>query len=151
MSTETGAKRIGLVKIPDETTQNIGPAAGLLAAHRYYADATWLVVACDFPLLHPAALHQIRDSYEAPVTCFVNTSGFSEPLLAIWSPHALRCLQANVESGRSGPSFTVKQLVSKLIAPTKVDWILDTNTKEEWEVARLRDCGSGNPQSIDKV
>lgn len=135
---QSGSKRIQLRTIPDETTQDIGPAAGLLAAHRQDPNATWLVVACDFPLLDPAALHQLREAYKTPVTCFVNTNGFSEPLLAMWSPNALQHLQENVHDGRSGPSFTIKQLKGKLISPTEDDWILNTNTKEEWDIAKIR-------------
>ena len=145
LPTKAGVKRVELVKIPDDTTLDIGPAAGLLAAYQYDTNAAWLVVACDFPLLDPAALHQLREVYEDPVTCFVNKDGFSEPLLAIWSPQALRSLSKNVESGRLGPNYTVERLQGKLVTPTKDDWILNTNTPEEWEVARLRIQG---PQSI---
>lgn len=136
--TKTGCQLVELKKIPDDTTHDIGPAAGLIAAHQYDQQATWLVVACDFPLLDPAALHQLSEAYEDPVTCFVNKDGFSEPLLAIWSPGALRSLSENVESGRSGPSYTVKYVKGKLVVPTEDDWVLNTNTPEEWEEVRLR-------------
>lgn len=129
---------IKLVRVLDKPTKDIGPAAGLLAAHQYDQNATWLIVACDFPLLEPAALLQLRKAFEDPVTCFVNQDGFSEPLLAIWSPQALRGLSENVEGGRSGPNYTVKQLGGKLVSPIKDDWILNTNTPEEWKDARPR-------------
>ncbi|KAF9692136.1 hypothetical protein EKO04_009888 [Ascochyta lentis] len=146
LPTKTGPRHVGLKRISDKAAQNIGPAAGLIAAHRYDQNANWVVVACDFPLLDPAALCQLRESYQAPITCFVNSAGFSEPLLAVWGPEALRKLLENVEAGRSGPNYTVKQLKGKLIAPTEHDWILNTNTREEWDVARLR---IKQPQSIE--
>lgn len=146
--TKAGDQRINLIKIPDGTPSNIGPAAGLLAAHQYDPKAVWLVIACDFPLLAPAALHQLREAFEDPVTCFVNKEGFSEPLLAIWSPHALQCLSENVKAGRSGPSYTIKHLNGKLIQPVDDEWILNTNTPEEWEAARLRVRA---PQPIEGV
>ncbi|KAJ4985438.1 molybdenum cofactor biosynthesis protein C [Stagonosporopsis vannaccii] len=133
-----GGRRVELVTIPDAKTHSIGPAAGLLAAHQLDPDATWLIVACDFPLLEPAALHQLEETFEEPVTCFVNKDGFSEPLLAIWSPRALQILSKNVDNGRSGPSYTVKRLSGKLVVPTEDSWILNTNTPGEWEDARMR-------------
>lgn len=135
---DAGNSHVELVKIPDKTTQEIGPAAGLLAAHQYDPDAIWLVVACDFPLLDPAALRQLKEAYEGPVACLVNKDGFSEPLLAIWSPQALQVLFENVSAGRSGPNYTVKRLSGMLISPDQDEWILNTNTPEEWEDVKGR-------------
>lgn len=137
-TTETVSGRVELKLISDEITQDIGPAAGLLAARQFDPTANWLVVACDFPLLHPAALCQLREAYEAPVTCFVNGDGFSEPLLGIWSPQALQKLRENVEKDITGPNYTVKRLKGKLITPMEDDWILNTNTREEWDFAKSR-------------
>lgn len=36
---------------PGIADKSKGPASGLLAAHRAYPDKTWLVIACDYPLL----------------------------------------------------------------------------------------------------
>lgn len=145
---EADGRRVELVPLPDQTMHSIGPAAGLIAAHRHDPIATWLVVACDFPLLEPEALHRLKEAFEEPVTCFVNKDGFNEPLLAIWSPRALQSLSKNVESGRLGPNYTVKRLSGKLIIPEDDDWILNTNTPAEWESARLR---IKNPQSTGGV
>lgn len=138
LSNVGGDNRLQLVKIMDSTTLEIGPSAGLLAAHRHDSHASWLVVACDFPLLEPAALHQLKDARRDPVTCFVNKYGFNEPLLSIWTPQALQTLSENVKAGRSGPNFTIKHLNGTLISPDKDDWILNTNTLEEWEAAKWR-------------
>lgn len=51
---------VELVKIPDKNIQDIGPATGIPAAHQYDRNAIWLVVACDFPMLDPAALRQLK-------------------------------------------------------------------------------------------
>ncbi|KAF3002543.1 hypothetical protein E8E13_007462 [Curvularia kusanoi] len=136
LSTNAGPTNIKLVKIPDRSPRDIGPAAGLLAAHRYDPDANWLVVACDFPLLEPAALQQLKMAFEEPVTCFTNKQGFCEPFLAIWSPHALQSLSESVDTGRTGPSYTVKHLGGKVILPKEDEWLLNTNTPEEWNAAR---------------
>ena len=75
---------------------DIGPAAGLLAAHAAHPTATLLVLGCNYPLLPPAALQQLILEYEPPLTCFVNMEGFAEPLIAIWSPDALDALAGEV-------------------------------------------------------
>jgi molybdopterin-guanine dinucleotide biosynthesis protein A len=124
--------------ITDTALTEMGPAAGLLAAHKHDQSATWLVIACDYPLLKAAAVSQLVDSYEEPATCFRNDEGFSEPLLGIWSPQALSNLRENVESGRSGPSYTLKRLGSKLVEPMHQEWLTNVNTKQEWEAVRGR-------------
>jgi molybdopterin-guanine dinucleotide biosynthesis protein A len=139
---------IKLKIITDDATQDIGPAAGLLAAHNYDEDATWLVIACDYPLLQAAAVSQLINSYKEPVTCFKNGDGFSEPLLGIWSPQALRSLKDNVAIGRLGPSNTLKRLDGNLIVPANEEWLVNVNTKQEWQAAKARMQG---PQSSNEL
>ena len=127
-----------LVIVLDQTQQDIGPAGGLIAAHHSCPSATWLVVACDFPFLESGTVKQLLDEFETPVTCFRNSEGFSEPLLAIWSPQALVELEKNVESGRKGPNFTVRMLSGKSIIPKKEKWLTNINTMEEWKDAKSR-------------
>jgi molybdopterin-guanine dinucleotide biosynthesis protein A len=135
-------KTIALRTVTDAASQDIGPAAGLLAAHRYDSAATWLVIACDYPLLGAAAVKQLIEGYKAPATCFQNKEGFGEPLLGIWSPEALESLKRNVENGRSGPNYTLKTLGSTLIKPFQEEWLINVNTRPEWEAAQARICGA---------
>lgn len=123
---------------PQDEDADIGPAAGLLSAHRQDSSATWLVVACDYPLLTTAALRSLRqqsESSRAPVTCFSNAKGFNEPLLAIWTPDALHALQENVEQGILGPSVVVKRLHGRTLRPENEHWLFNTNNWEEWQRA----------------
>ncbi len=112
-----------------------GPAAGLLAAYNFSPATTWLVAGCDYPLLTTAALQQLVQEYLPPITCFSNSEGWSEPLLAIWSPAALQRLQENVLRGRSGPNNVIRSLGGKVIRPENEDWIYGANTEQEWDVA----------------
>jgi molybdopterin-guanine dinucleotide biosynthesis protein A len=118
-----------------EDMTDIGPAAGLLAAHRADPAATWLVAACDYPLLTAAALRQLRDEASGEVTCFQNGDGFYEPLLGIWAPGALRELQRNVQKGILGPRHVVKQHQVRPIRPRDESWLFNVNTPEEWRRA----------------
>jgi molybdopterin-guanine dinucleotide biosynthesis protein A len=114
---------------------DIGPAAGLLAAHAAHPAATLLVLGCDYSLLPPAALQQLILEYEPPLTCFVNTEGFTEPLIAVWSPEALEALVEEVREGRSGLNRVLGMLSGKKVSPLRDTWITRCNTREEWEEA----------------
>jgi molybdopterin-guanine dinucleotide biosynthesis protein A len=124
-----------LKPIFDDQENDIGPAAGLLAAHTMFPDSNWLVLGCDYPLLPPTALQQLVLEYSSPVTCFLNENGFAEPLLAIWSPEALQQLKENVAQGRNGMNNVIKQANGKMIPPLRQEWIMGAKTKEEWEEA----------------
>ncbi|MCJ1247946.1 hypothetical protein MMC30_005161 [Trapelia coarctata] len=116
--------------IPD-----IGPAAGLLAAYREDPQAYWLVSACDYPLLQPTAIWQLVSEFEEPVTCFKNTEGYCEPLLAIWGPTALEKLKQKVQIGKTGPSSVVREMGGKMLKPAVERWLTGTNTMEEYKYA----------------
>ncbi|KAL2015208.1 hypothetical protein VTK56DRAFT_6060 [Thermocarpiscus australiensis] len=135
---------------PNETDQSAGPAAGLLAAFRSQPQTTWLVVACDYPLLTVEALERLCRAYEPPVTCYRNRDGFCEPLVGIWGPEALRRLSENVKKkGRSGPSAVVRELGGKQIEmPAGCErWLVNVNTKEEWEAALAMLDGGANTKN----
>jgi len=123
---------------PQDENAGIGPASGLLSAHRQNPSATWLVVACDYPFLTTAALQSLRQeskSSRAAVTCFTNAEGFNEPLLAIWTTDALHILQKNVEQGILGPSAVVKRLHGRTLRAKHEQWLFNTNNWEEWQQA----------------
>jgi molybdopterin-guanine dinucleotide biosynthesis protein A len=68
--------------------------------------------------------------FKAPVTCFVNASGFVEPLIGIWCPEALERLGENVRDGRKGLDAVVEELGGKLVRPLREEWIVGVDTKE---------------------
>ena len=117
---------------------DIGPAAGLLAAHEHDKSASWLVLGCDYPLATGRALKQLINEYEEPLTCFDGIDGFCEPLFAIWSPSALNYLKENVVKGVTSPMKVVQGMESKVLKPEHRLWIMGTNTPEQWiEAVRL--------------
>lgn len=128
--------------------KDIGPAAGLLAAYHDNPSTHWLVIACDYPLLTHDALRQLLNTYEEPVTCFVNQHGWSEPLIGIWSPVALQKLENNVRQGNKGPGRAIKELHGRLVKPEVEWWIKGVNTADEWtDVLRLLQDGEF-PQEV---
>ena len=118
----------------NDTDISAGPPAGLMAAYNSRSDATWLVVACDYPLLTPQALQLLCNTYNPPATCFKNSHGFEEPLLAIWSPIALESLVQTVVDKRRGPSAVIRDLDAKTILPPEgcEEWLFNVNTRGDW-------------------
>jgi len=119
--------------ILDEAGKDIGPAAGLLAAHSLHPEAKWLVLGCGYPLLPASALLQLILEYQDPVTCFADEKEVAQPLIGIWSPEALEKLRENAERGRIGLSEVVGEVEGKLVRPLREEWITGANTMEERE------------------
>jgi molybdenum cofactor guanylyltransferase len=95
---------------------DIGPAAGILAAHERNPEVAWLVLACDMPNVTSKTISSLvtrRDPSRA-ATAFV-LSGEIEPLFAIWESEALAFLKREVQLGRSSPRHTLEKLNSELL------------------------------------
>lgn len=96
--------RAGFPQLVD-ALDDIGPAAGLLAAHAHAPQAAWLAVACDVPLLEASALQILIGARAPGVAALAFRSahdGLPEPLCAVWEPAALQRLQAQVSGRRHG-------------------------------------------------
>jgi molybdopterin-guanine dinucleotide biosynthesis protein A len=81
---------------------DIGPAAGILAAHDAEPDAAWLVVACDMPRLDAATLAVLvaaRDAAREATAYRASHDGLPEPLCAIYEPATLARFRRQVEQG----------------------------------------------------
>lgn len=134
----------------NETARSAGPAAGLLAAYQSHPDSTWLVLACDYPLMTLEALRQLQSSYMPPVTCFRNAGGFPEPLVGLWGPEALERLKQNHAKGRSSPSSVVRELGSMLTPDSNAETVLrNVNIKKDWEetLEMMADAGEAKPRA----
>lgn len=119
---------------------DIGPAAGLLAAHHAYPTMAWLVVACDLPLLHDATLArllQVRDDRHVAVAYRSACDGLPEPLCALWEPAALSRLDARVRQGRHGLREVLLSPDVRLL-PAVADGSLDNLNTPQERAALLR-------------
>lgn len=119
----------------------LGPAAGLLSAHRAYPEAAWLVLACDMPLVDGAiirALIEQRDSRKA-ATAFANSrDGLPEPLCAIYEPGTLARFRHLAEEGleTSPRTLLVQSELCELELP-RSNALDNINTPED--LARISD------------
>ncbi|MGH8025094.1 MAG: NTP transferase domain-containing protein [Pseudoxanthomonas sp.] len=138
--------RAALPGIFDEM-EEIGPAAGLLAAHAAYPDAAWLVLACDLPLLQTSTLTDLiraRDGRHAAIAYRSPADGLPEPLCALWEPTALARLSQQAQAGRYRLR-DVLQSADILLLPVPGGGVLDNiNTPQELERLGGR-TGQGTP------
>lgn len=119
-----------------------GPYNGILSAHEADPLASWLVLACDLPLMdHEALQHlvQERDPRKMATVFASSGSGLPEPLCAIWEPQGLQRSKEYLNAGNG--SCPRKFLINgdiKLINPYADEVLLNVNYQEEYEEVRLR-------------
>ncbi|MET1162951.1 MAG: NTP transferase domain-containing protein [Pseudoxanthomonas sp.] len=127
------AVRADLPGILDEE-DGIGPAAGLLAAHRAHPDAAWLVLACDLPLLRPSTLSGLihaRDGRRSAIAYRSPVDGLPEPLCALWEPPALASLSQQVRTGRYRLRDVLDTGDTLLLPPPDDDALDNINTPQD--------------------
>jgi len=114
---------------------NVGPAAGLLAAHLSYPDAAWLVIACDMPLLDDTSLQCLRDGRDgqSPATALTAVAdGPAEPLCAIYEPGTLAAFLKHVcAGGNPSPRAWLAGVGTRIIAAPESAALGSANTQAE--------------------
>jgi molybdopterin-guanine dinucleotide biosynthesis protein A len=123
----------------------IGPAAGILAAHRQDPGSAWLVLACDMPLLDERCIRLLQDG-RAPdqdATCLVtDAQAAPEPLCAIYEPSTLARFQAAVDAGgNTSPRAWLAGADTRCIVVPDRDVLRGVNTAAEFgELAAMVDA-----------
>lgn len=113
-----------------------GPAVGLLSAHQHLPHCSWIVVACDTPLINEktiATLRQQRDTnYIA--TAYQNLHNhLPEPLIALWEKEGLHLLKEQATQGIFCPRKLLINHHTKLIPPNFDMELSNANTSEDYE------------------
>jgi molybdopterin-guanine dinucleotide biosynthesis protein A len=114
--------------------QDCGPAAGILAALEQDPLASWLVVACDLPLLDEATLATLVSSRfkEGDATAYVSDAdGQPEPLCAIWEASSHAALLACVTHDNGSLRKALIHLRTRLLPAGGSNTLLNTNTPDE--------------------
>ena len=77
-----------------------GPMAGVLGAMRAEPEASWIVAACDMPLLRPEAVRWlVSRRRQGAWVVFPTLEGFVEPLLSLYEPDARALLEEAAAAG----------------------------------------------------
>lgn len=120
--------------IPD-AYDGIGPAAGILSAHRTLPQAAWLVLACDMPWVTDELLRMLierRDPARAATAFRTVRDGAPEPLCAIYEPATLARFRRQVEAGGNPSTRDWLAAVDPLLLDAPAPGVLDSvNTPEE--------------------
>jgi len=115
---------------------DIGPAAGLLAAHARHPDSAWLAIACDMPLLDEASLRYLRDGRDEQSSATALTAvagGSAEPLCAIYEPGTLAAFLRQVSAGGNpSPRAWLANIKVRLLVAPEPAVLASANTKAEW-------------------
>ena len=90
----------------EDTRENLGPIAGIIAAQQRHPDCAWLVLACDLPLLDATTLELLlrKRAPERLASAFRSSyDGLPEPLCAVYEPASSGPLAAYVARGQNCP------------------------------------------------
>lgn len=119
----------------------LGPAAGLISAHRERPEVAWLVLACDLPFLAGAALERLvaaRDPRRDATAYRRCRNGAPEPLCAIYEPSTLQRFLRQVESGELlSPRVLLEGADAVLIDPPPGNVLSNINTPADLESQRV--------------
>ncbi len=99
---EMGRQGAGYERLPD-AEGFAGPAAGLVAAHRWAPEAAWIVAACDHPWLRAEHIAWL-EGQRGPGRWAViprQSDGHACPTLALYEPQALEALARMGEEARA--------------------------------------------------
>ncbi len=138
LSCRAGQMIPGATNILTDSVEGAGPSAGLLSAHAVFPAASWLVLACDLPLIGPQSIayllqHRNRDKM---ATAFLSPfNQMPEPLIAIWEPAGLEQLRKEYEEGKTCPRKTLHFADTAVLENPHADEQFNANTPEEMREA----------------
>lgn len=129
--------RAGFEQIED-TRDNLGPIAGIIAAQERFPDRAWLVLACDLPLLDAATLSFLVHARapERLATAFRSSHDhLPEPLCALYEPGSRAPLADHVARGQNCPRKFLMGADVHLIDEPDPHALDNANTPEEHAAA----------------
>lgn len=133
----TDPLRTGFEQIED-TRENLGPIAGIIAAQQRFPHCAWLVLACDLPLLDAATLACLLRA-RAPehlATAFRSSHDqLPEPLCAVYEPGSRTAISDYVARGQHCPRRFLLQADVRLVDEPNPRALDNANTPEEYAAA----------------
>lgn len=119
-----------------DTVADIGPMAGLLSAFTLAPDKTWLVLACDMPLLGEENLRLLlneRGKGHKMIALSTDRDALPEPLAAIYESDAYPAILENYSRNQfSLIKVLLYENAHKVIANNDID-IININTPEAYK------------------
>ena len=124
-----------------DTFTGLGPFGAILSAFREKPDSSWLVIACDLPLLSEKTLNYLVDNRNtsAIATAFKSgNDGFPEPLIAIWESKSYPVLLSFLAQGYSCPRKVLINSDITLLNVPNPDDLTNVNTPEQLDEVKSR-------------
>ena len=124
--------------IKDEILE-IGPMGGIISAMKQFPKSSFIVVACDLPLINEEVISELVDSRNPfkVATCFVNPKKeWPEPLCSIYEPKAYKRFFQYLGLNRFCPRKIIMNSNIKSINPHKKDALTNANTPEDFVLIR---------------
>ncbi|NKI24965.1 NTP transferase domain-containing protein [Arenibacter sp. 6A1] len=114
-----------------------GPYNGLLSAYNHDPKASWLVLACDLPLINLKALEQLlqeRNPNKVATAFALKEHNLPEPLCAIWEAEGLqKSIDYLAEGNGSCPRKFLINADIKIVHPENDEVLLNANFQEDYE------------------
>jgi molybdopterin-guanine dinucleotide biosynthesis protein A len=117
-----------------DTFTDLGPYGAILSAFRQNPNASWLVVACDLPLLDAETLSELIEnrSISSIATTFESPfDGLPEPLISIWESKSYATLLSFLAQGYSCPRKVLRNSPIKMVQAKNPEKLVNVNTPEE--------------------
>jgi len=139
---EQASEFIGNQNLIIDQNEYEGPYNGILSAHLYDPQASWLVLACDLPLIDKKALEFLigeRDPHKMATVYASHHSGLPVPLCAIWEPRGLQESRRYIDAGNgSSPRKFLINGDIKILHPYNDEVLLNVNYKDDYEKVLLK-------------
>ena len=133
----------GWPQLITDSVEGSGPSVGLLSAHARFPEASWLVLACDLPLISRESVAYLLENRRRGKAATAFLSPFNnrpEPLIAIWEKSGLQQLTVDYKNGKGCPRKTLQNVDVAIIDNPYADEQFNANTPEEMleALAKLR-------------
>lgn len=118
------------------TFENKGPIAAILTALEHYPTRSFLVLACDYPLLTLADMLTLKNAFtstQKSVSFYNDETHFREPLLAIYHANDLRKLLSFYETGNTSLQHFLNEVDAIKVKPTDLKAIKSIDTPLEFD------------------
>lgn len=118
--------------------EGAGPSAGLLSAYAIQPATSWLVLACDLPLISPKSITYLlekRDPLKVATAFLSPFNNMPEPLIAIWEPAGLAQLKKDFEEGKTCPRKTLNYSATLVLENPYAGEQFNANTPDEMNEA----------------
>ena len=134
--TSEQAQKIEFNHLPIITDRflGFGPMSGILSAMSVYPEKSWLVLACDLPLISAENLKELikqRDPLRQATAYFNNKAGNFEPLFAIYGPEIYSRMLHFLSEGVTSLQKVLSISTVKKLALQTEGALLNANTLED--------------------